>query len=131
MTTVDAATRQMVRQRASDRCEYCGLRQEQSPLAALHIEHIVPKKHGGGDDPDNLALACIDCNLHKGTNIAGYDPVTGELTELFHPRRHEWDKHFRWDGVMIVGVTAIGRTTVNVLQLNAEEQVQLRTVFKE
>jgi hypothetical protein len=131
MTAMDAATRQMVRQRAGNRCEYCGLQQEQSPLAALHVEHVVPKKHGGDDDPGNLALACIDCNLRKGSNIAGYDPATGEITELFHPRRHPWCEHFRWDGVTIVGITAIGRTTVDVLRLNDEEQVQLRTVSGE
>jgi len=125
---MDAATRNLVRVRASNRCEYCGLRQEQSPLASLHVEHVVPKKHGGSDDPDNLALACIDCNLHKGSNIAGYDPDTGLLTELFHPRRHQWAEHFRWNGVFIVGVTPIGRTTVAVLRLNSDEQLQLRTV---
>src|SRR5436309_15778446 len=58
-----------VRERAGNRCEYCQLRQEDSPLAALHIEHILPRSHGGTDDLDNLALACIDCNLHKGTNL--------------------------------------------------------------
>jgi hypothetical protein len=52
---VDAATRILVRNRAKDRCEYCGLLQEQSPLASLHVEHIRPVKHGGGDDDENLA----------------------------------------------------------------------------
>jgi hypothetical protein len=31
---------------------------------------------GGSDDPDNLALACHHCNLHKGPNLAGVDPRT-------------------------------------------------------
>jgi hypothetical protein len=124
---MNAATRSQVCRRASFRCEYCGLHQDQSPLAALHVEHILPRKHGGSDDLDNLALACIDCNLHKGTNVAGYDPVTGQLTELFHPRRQVWREHFERQGAMIVGTTAVGRTTVEVLQLNAEERLQLRT----
>src|SRR5438034_7481443 len=63
------ALRARVRERAGNRCEYCQLRQEDSPLAVLHIEHIVPRIHGAGDDLDNLALACIDCNLHKGPNL--------------------------------------------------------------
>jgi len=75
-------------------------------------------------------MACVDCNLHKGPNIAGYDPETGELTELFHPRRHIWSEHFRWEDALIVGRTAIGRTTVQVLELNSEEQVQLRMVAR-
>jgi 5-methylcytosine-specific restriction endonuclease McrA len=83
---IDAATRRLVRDRAGDKCEYCGLPQIRSPLAALQIEHILPRKHGGGDAPENLALACIDCNLCKGSNIAGIDPATGAMTELFHPR---------------------------------------------
>jgi 5-methylcytosine-specific restriction endonuclease McrA len=79
---IDAATRRLVRNRAQDACEYCRLAQENSPLASLQIEHILPTKHGGTDDADNLALACIDCNLSKGSNIAGIDPATGVLTEL-------------------------------------------------
>ncbi|MFN8709031.1 MAG: HNH endonuclease, partial [Planctomyces sp.] len=52
---MNAAIRRHVRQRAQDRCEYCGLRQEHSPLAALQIEHITPRKHGGSDELENLA----------------------------------------------------------------------------
>jgi hypothetical protein len=125
---MDAATRQFVRHRANSRCEYCGLREEDSPLAALHVEHVLPKKHGGTDDPDNLALACVDCNLCKGSNVAGYDPEAGQLTELFSPRRHRWEEHFTWRGPLIVGLTPIGKTTVEVLRLNSEERVQLRLV---
>lgn len=123
---MDAAMRRLVRQRAGECCEYCGLAQEHSPLATLHVEHILPKKHGGTDGSDNLALACIDCNMSKGSNVAGYDPDTGVLTGLFHPRRHAWTDHFEWRGVQIFGRTAIGRTTIAVLNLNSEEQMQLR-----
>ena len=125
---MDAETREIVRRRAGNRCEYCGLREEQSPLASLHIEHIRPKKHGGTDDPNNLALACIDCNLHKGSNIAGYDPQTDKLTELFHPRRYVWSDHFEWQDILIVGKTPVGRTTVQILEMNSEEQLHLRIV---
>ena len=54
---MDAATRAFVRQRAGDRCEYCLLRQTDSPLRH-QIEHITAKQHGGSDAPDNLAWAC-------------------------------------------------------------------------
>jgi len=60
--------------------------------------------------------------------VAGYDPASGELTELFHPRRHVWSEHFEWQGAFIVGKTTIGRATIQVLQLNSEEQLQLRIV---
>ena len=53
---MDAATRNFVRRRAGGRCEYCLLPQE-SFEAAHHIEHIVARQHGGGDETSNLALA--------------------------------------------------------------------------
>lgn len=120
------AVRRHVRERAGHRCEYCQLHQDDSPLAALHIEHIRPKKHGGSDDTDNLCLACIDCNLHKGTNLTGIDPITGAITKLFHPRRHQWIDHFEWKGFLIDGTTSIGRTTVSVLDLNGDDRLDLR-----
>lgn len=125
---MDPSVRNLVRDRAGDRCEYCGLSQDASPLASLHIEHVRPKKHGGNDDPANLALACIACNLHKGSNVAGYDPETGALTELFNPRTQAWFDHFERRGVYIVGRTAIGRTTGDVLQLNSDDRLELRTM---
>lgn len=125
---MEAATKRLVRERAGNRCEYCGLVADQSPLAPLQIEHIRPRKHHGGDETDNLAFACIDCNLHKGANVAGIDPVSGELTELFNPRRHRWQDHFSRQGTQILGLTAIGRTTVDVLAMNSEEQLLLRSI---
>lgn len=117
----------LVRSRAEHRCEYCQLHQDDSPLAALHIEHIIPKKHGGSDDVTNLALACIDCNLHKGPNLTGIDPETGEVTELFHPRQQRWSDHFEWNGNYLVGKTAIGRTTIRVLDINSDDRIGLRS----
>lgn len=55
--------------------------------AELQIDHIVAEKHHGQTVADNLALCCLNDNLHKGPNIAGLDPETGTLTRLFHPRR--------------------------------------------
>ena len=116
-----------VRERAGNACEYCQLDQDDSPLAVLHIEHVIPKIHGGSDDLENLALACIDCNLHKGPNLTGIDPDTGAVSELFHPRRHVWADHFAWQGIYLVSGTAIGRTTIRVLNMNSEDQLALRS----
>ena len=119
--------RASVQERAGYRCEYCQLHQEDSPLAVLHVEHIIPRIHGGTDDLDNLALACIDCNLHKGPNLTGVDPETKRVTELFHPRLQPWEDHFEWRGIYLIGKTAIGRTTVRVLNMNSEDQLALRS----
>jgi len=49
---ISAQIRSHVRERAQNACEYCHLHQDDSPLAALHVEHIIPKIHGGSDDLD-------------------------------------------------------------------------------
>ena len=126
---MDAATRSMVRQRAGNRCEYCGILQEQMSTAAFHVDHIIPKQHGGSDDPSNLALACYHCNLRKGPNLTGIDPDTGSLVPLFHPRQERWEAHFALRETHIVGLTPTGRTTVRVLQMNAVDRVQLRATL--
>lgn len=120
------ALQERVRFRAGNRCEYGQLQQEDSPLAALHIEHIRPVKHGGTDEADNLGLACIDCNLHQGPNLTGIAPTTNSVTELFHPRQQVWAEHFEWLGRRIVGRTAVGRTPVRVLNMNSDDQLDLR-----
>ncbi|MBN9119708.1 MAG: HNH endonuclease [Planctomycetes bacterium] len=63
-------------------------------------------------------MNAVYCNLHKGPNIAGIDPDTGQLTRLFNPRTDDWNEHFAWSGHILVGRTAIGRTTVVVLATN-------------
>jgi len=103
---MDAATAQLVRQRAGNCCEYCRLPQDFSALR-FHVEHVVARQHGGGDHLDNLALACPECNFHKGTNLTSIDPDTGQPTALFHPRRDRWEHHFSRHGVNIIGQTAV------------------------
>jgi len=117
---MDAASRESVRRRAGDRCEYCQVRQDDEPFFRFQIEHIVAKQHGGSDSVENLALACPRCNLHKGPNVAGIDPDTGVLTPLFHPRTQRWEDHFVFDSAegAIHGQTPVGRVTVHVLNMN-------------
>lgn len=86
----------------------------------------MPSQHGGGDEEDNLALACSHCNLHKGPNLTGIDPDTGTIEPLFHPRRQTWAEHFELRGAVIEGKTPCGRATVRVLAMNAETRVDLR-----
>ena len=92
----------------------------------IEIDHIISRKHHGSTIASNLANACWYCNSFKGSDISGLDPLTRKLTRLFHPRRHKWTHHFRYDGPVLIGRTAIGRTTVRVLQINCEEALTLR-----
>jgi hypothetical protein len=126
----DDESRRAVRHRAGNRCEYCRLRQELDELS-LQIEHIIPRKHHGSDATDNLALACFACNNHKGPNLTGLDPKTGELTRLLNPRTDRWEDHLAWEGALLVGRTPIGRATVDVLAVNLPYRVELRLALIE
>lgn len=128
---MDSRTATLVRERAANRCEYCRLAADQDPFFTFHVEHVVARKHGGSDNPSNLALACHQDNLHKGTDLTGIDPQTGKVTRLFHPRRQRWTRHFLWAGPRIAGRTAVGRATVGVLAMNAPDRVALREALIE
>ncbi len=121
-----AALRRLVRRCAGERCEYCRLHQSDEPFLRFHIEHVIARQHGGRDEPANLALACHHCNFHKGPNLSGIDPLTGEIVPLFHPRRQKWKRHFRWEGARVVGRTRSGRATVAVLNMNSPERTAPR-----
>ena len=119
-----------VRHRAAGRCEYCLFPESASELP-FHIDHIIAQKHGGQSESENLAWACFSCNLRKGSNIAGLDPETGELTALFNPRTDGWSDHFAWDGILMRGKTAIGRATVMVLDINHVDSVTVREALRD
>lgn len=123
---IPASRRRRVAARAGFRCEYCRLAQQHEPFVAFHIEHIRPKKHLGDDSESNLCLACSSCNLRKGPNLAGIDPRTGVTVPLFHPRKEEWESHFRWAGAHLRGRTPTGRATIAVLGINLAENVEHR-----
>src|ERR1700704_368047 len=90
--------------RAGGICEYCRMAQKYNELT-FEIDHIIPEQHGGLTVLLNLALACFACNHYRGPNLAGIDFKTGRIVRLFHPRRHQWHWHFRWDGPYLVGRT--------------------------
>lgn len=92
----------------------------------FQIDHIIARQHKGTTDQANLALACFHCNRHKGPNIAGRDPATGQMVRLFHPRTDRWSEHFRFDGAELVGLTSIGRATIQVLAINGSDIQQVR-----
>jgi hypothetical protein len=90
-----------------------------------------PDSMGGDDTPVNLALACPHCNRFKGPNLTSFDPETDALVPLFNPRTQSWQEHFALDDIMIVGLTPIGRATVRLLHMNAEDRLKVRAVLKE
>ena len=125
---MDAATRDFVRQRAADRCEYCHMPQQATPFIPFHVEHIIAKQHvnEGHDDPSGLAYACDRCNAFKGPNLSSVDPQTGERVNVFNPRTDEWSDNFAISHGTIIGLTPIGRATARLLNMNDSRRVELR-----
>lgn len=118
--------KRLVRQRAGNCCEYCRLSQS-GQLVGFQIDHIIPIKHDGTDEDNNLCLACYDCNIYKGSDVAALDPLTRAATRLYDPRQQVWDEHFvLQEDAIILGITPEGRTTVRVLRINDTERVNQR-----
>jgi HNH endonuclease len=119
--------RNLIKQRADNCCEYC---KSQAKFSAdsFSIEHIIPRSKGGTSDLENLAVACQGCNNFKYSHIQAIDPITGELTQIYHPRQQDWQDHFTWsrDLTQMLGLTPIGRATIERLRLNREGVVNLR-----
>ena len=124
--------KETVKTRAANCCEYC-YSQEKFATQSFSIEHIYPLSKGGQTTLDNLALACQGCNNHKYNKTEGIDPVLNEIVSLYHPRQQIWSDHFCWssDYTLIIGLTATGRSTVDLLRLNRVGLVNLRRILSE
>jgi hypothetical protein len=129
-TYIPATLRRLVYERAEGCCEYC-LTPEAVVFAPHEVDHIIAEKHGGATEADNLALSCTLCNKHKGSDLASIDPLTGEITRLYHPRSHHWQEHFSLSGAEIIPLTPISRVTVRLLQLNRRDRLQERQLLLE
>ena len=88
--------RQRVILRAGNRCEYC-LAHQDHVFDILEIDHIIPAAAGGSDDEENLCASCGLCNRYKGAQRSGLDPHSGQMVDLFNPRRQDWHDHFAWE----------------------------------
>jgi 5-methylcytosine-specific restriction endonuclease McrA len=51
----------------------------------IEIDHVFPFVGGGGDDPNNLRIACGWCNSHKSDHLSIYD-VAAKPSVIQHPR---------------------------------------------
>jgi hypothetical protein len=116
-----------VSERAGYRCEYC-YAPEQVFNFTFEVEHIHPRASGGDDSPENLALACESCNLHKAMVTAGWDETEAREVALFDSRRDQWEEHFlvSEETAEIIGRTGKGRVTVQRLKMNSAFQIRAR-----
>jgi len=108
-------------------CGYC-LTSERLTGIRLTLDHIIPIAARGRTEENNLWVACRPCNEFKGIQTHAQDPDSNKRVSLFNPRFQQWHEHFKWsaDGTRIIGITAIGRATVEALQLNRDLIVHAR-----
>ena len=122
---ISFSLRQLVIERAQGRCEYCLIHQDFS-IYTHEIDHIIAVKHGGQTLSENLALSCLPCNRHKGSDFATLDPNNGEIIRLFNPRLQVWDEHCTLKNGEIIGITDIGQATSRLLMFNTSSRMRSR-----
>ncbi|OLT62129.1 HNH endonuclease [Moorena bouillonii] len=121
--------KRLVSQRAKSLCEYCLISEQDS--GGCQFDHIISVKHGGETSAENLAYACLYCNLNKGTDLGSIIWRTGDLVRFFNPRRDPWSEHFRLEGAMIQSLTDIGEVTAIILQFNSSDRLLERQLLIE
>jgi HNH endonuclease len=131
MPKIPISLQRIVVERANYYCEYCQLPAAFSS-SAFNFEHIFPLVKQGETISSNLAYSCGRCNAHKKDKTEAKDPLTQQIEPLFNPRIDKWSDHFQWsdDDLYVIGITPIGRATINRLKINRDESINLRRLLK-
>ena len=124
---IPSRLRKKVQKAAQGICAYC-LSEERLMGVTFEIDHIQPIESGGKTTLRNLCLSCPSCNRYKGKKTDGLDIKTGKKSKLFNPNKHIWREHFSWskDSTRILGLTLVGRATVESLRMNRAQIVEIR-----
>lgn len=117
----DSLKKQVI-DRANYRCEYC-LQPDLFAYISHQIDHIISIKHGGENNLDNLAYACFQCNVNKGSDIGTVLLPDRTLIRLYNPRIDYWHDHFEIENGVIYAKTAIGQATIKILDFNDVDRV--------
>jgi hypothetical protein len=119
-----------VRAQFANCCAYCRTAEELT-VVTFEFEHILPRSLGGETVLENLCLACPTCNRSKADHTRARDPVSAQDVPLFHPQCDVWAEHFAWaeGATEIVGLTSIGRATVDALRMNRSQLVRMRRMW--
>lgn len=76
-------SRRNIFERDKNSCQYCG---RKLAKAELTIDHVVPRSKGGRDTWENLALACVKCNVKKGNRT----PREANMPLIRRPIKPHW-----------------------------------------
>lgn len=71
-------TRRNIFHRDDHTCQYCGCGH-----TTLSIDHVLPRSRGGSDTWENVATACLPCNVRK----ANRTPREAAMPLIRQPRR--------------------------------------------
>ncbi len=117
----DSLKKQVI-ERANNRCEYC-LQADVFAYISHQIDHIISIKHGGQNNFDNLAYACFQCNINKGSDIGTMLLPDRTFIRLYNPRSDIWQDHFEIANGVIYAKTTIGQATIKVLDFNDVDRI--------
>ncbi len=126
--SISSELRILVKERAKNCCEYCLIPQDFS-IYTHEIDHIIALKHGGKTTPENLALSCLSCNRHKGSDFATIDIVSCKIIRLFNPRQQVWQENFKENNGYIEGISEIGLATAKILKFNTQNRIIQRQLL--
>jgi 5-methylcytosine-specific restriction endonuclease McrA len=76
-------SRRNIFERDKNTCQYCGRRM---PKTDLTLDHVVPRSRGGIDSWNNLVLACMPCNVRKGSRM----PEEAHMPLIRRPVKPTW-----------------------------------------
>lgn len=71
----------LILRRDKFKCAYCGLSSLEDGVG-LHVDHAVPRSHGGPDIASNLITACERCNLSKTNGELDVETLDRVLAEI-------------------------------------------------
>jgi len=76
-------SRRNIFERDKHTCQYCS---KKLSKAELTIDHVIPQSKGGQDTWENLALACVRCNVKK----ANRTPAQANMPLIRKPVKPNW-----------------------------------------
>jgi len=82
---VSEELRSAVAARAANLCEYCLIHEDDTNYGC-QVDHIISVKHGGATELENLALACVFCNRHEGSDVGSILWPANDFSRFFNPR---------------------------------------------
>jgi 5-methylcytosine-specific restriction endonuclease McrA len=106
------------------RCCYCRRQNVVVHGRAWDVEHVISRATNATFmfEPQNLAVACLDCNLAKlNADVLvrkrSRFPRTSGAYKIVHPHFDDWDEHFLFGNVVYTPLTAKAAETLKVCKL--------------